>query len=137
MGVSSGGLPEENCVFFAFLSRRKGLRDDFEVAAKYFSWGKLATLLKDTGLRGPDNGCRICPPNPRSFGPHILISCFFPLHPGVPFGRNDVVTVLARRKSCNAPVMRPTRFKTTVAIIAVIMVGLLIVIDTNQGATSA
>lgn len=128
MGVTGDGLLKDNFVFFVLISKRLGLCADSEVGGQYFSRGKLPSLVEDTGLRGPDNGCKICPPNPRSFGPHILISCFFPLQPGVPFGRKDVVAVFARRNNCKTPVMRPTRFKTTVAIMAVIMVGSFIVI---------
>lgn len=128
---------KDTFVSFALISKRVGLCAGSEVDGQYFSWGKPPSLLEDTGLRGPDNGCKICPPNPRSLGPHILISCFFPLQPGVPFGRKDVVAVFARRNSCKTPVMRPTRFKTTVAIMAVIMVGSVIVILTNQGVTNA
>lgn len=137
MGVTGDGLLKDNLMSFALISKRLGLCDDSEVDGQYFSRGKLPSLLEDTGLRGPDNGCKMCPPNPRSLGPHILISCFFPLQPGVPFGRKDVVAVFARRNSCKAPVMRPTRFKTTVAIMAVRMVGSSIVIWTNQGVTNA
>lgn len=128
MGVTGDGLLKYNFVSFALISKRVGLCAGSEFDGQYFSRGKLPSLLEDTGLRGPDNGCKICPPNPRSFGPHILISCFFPFQPGVPFGRKDVMAVFARRKSCKTPVMRPTRFKTTVAIMAVIMVGSSIVI---------
>lgn len=88
------------------------------------------------GLRGPETGCNICPPNPRSFGPHILISCFLPLQPGVPFGRNEVVAVFERRKSCKTPVMRPVRFRTTVAIIEVTNVGSLTAKVANHGITN-
>ena len=128
MGVTGDGLLNDNFASFVLISKRLGLFDDSEVDGQYFSRGKLASLLEDAGLRGPDNGCKMCPPNPRSLGPHIRISCFFPLQPGVPFGLKDVVAVFARRNSCKAPVMRPTRFKTTVAIIAVRMVGSWIVI---------
>lgn len=135
--MTGGGLLEDNLVSFDVISKQRGLCDDSEVDGRYFSRGKPPSLLEGAGLRGPDNGCKMCPPNPRSLGPHILISCFFPLQPGVPFGRKDVVAVFARRNSCNVPVMRPTRFKTTVAIMAVRMVGSFIVIVTNQGVTNA
>lgn len=137
MGVTGGGLLKDNLVSFDVISNRRGLCDDSEVDGLYFSRRKPPSLLEDAGLRGPDNGCKMCPPNPRSLGPHILISCFFPLQPGVPFGRKDVVAVFARRNSCKTPVMRPTRFKTTVAIMAVRMVGFFIVMLTNQGVTNA
>lgn len=137
MGVTGGALLKDNLVSFALISKRLGLCDDSNVDGQCFSRRNPPSLVEDAGLLGPDNGCKMCPPNPRSLGPHILISCFFPLQPGVPFGRKDVVAVFARRNSCKAPVMSPTRFRTTVAIIAVRMVGSSIVILTNQGVTNA
>lgn len=127
---------EPNLSLLLLTGDRIGFFSASELGICFFSLTtRLETLVGVAGLRGPETGCNICLPNPRSFGLHIFISYPLPLQPGVPFGRKEVAPFFERRNRCKRALIKPERFRTTVAIIEVSSVGSFLVKVTNQGMT--
>jgi hypothetical protein len=73
------------------------LTSDSMLIGRFSILTRLASLALLLG-RGPETGSRMCPSNPNSFGPHILMVCVDLLQLADPLGPKEVVAVFDLRK---------------------------------------